>query len=51
MHHDGKRTDSTSHDALGNGAYEEGAKGGDASITANLAKFSAKNPVLTFLLF
>ena len=48
MHHDGKGTDSTSHDAFGNGACEEGAEGGDASIMANLAKFSAKILFLHF---
>ena len=51
MHHDGKGTDSTSHDAFGDGACEDGAEGGDASITANLAKFSAKILFLPFHFF
>ena len=51
MHHDRKGTDSTPHYAFGNGACEEGAEGGDASITANLVKFSAKILFLRFCFF
>ena len=51
MRHAGKGTDSTSHDAFDDSACKEGAKGGNASITANLAKFSAKILFLPFRFF